>query len=133
MAGNKERLAPSILITVGNSTVQFMTVYEIITEKIIASLEGGVIPWRKPWTTMMPVNFVSRKPYRGINPFLLSLEPRKSRYWISYKQMVTLGGHLKDDDKKATAVIFWKWLEGEEKPDGKKEHIPMLRYYNVFN
>ena len=25
-------------------------VYQIITDRIIAELEKGVIPWRKPWT-----------------------------------------------------------------------------------
>ena len=26
-----------------------MNVYEIVTEKIIAQLESGVVPWSKPW------------------------------------------------------------------------------------
>lgn len=112
-----------------------MSVYEIITERVIKSLEGGTVPWQKPWTTKMPVNFVSKKPYRGINPFLLSLQNRKSPYWLSYKQMVNLGGMLKADDKKASMVIFWKWLDANKdvKDADKKDLIPMLRYYNVFN
>jgi antirestriction protein ArdC len=112
-----------------------MSVYEIITDRIVKSLEEGTVPWQKPWTTKMPINFVSRKPYRGINPFLLSLQNRKSPYWLSYKQMVDLGGNLKMDDKKASMVIFWKWLDANKdvKDADKKDLIPMLRYYNVFN
>lgn len=109
-----------------------MSVYEIVTERIIKSLESGVIPWKKPWKTGMPMNFVSKKPYRGINPFLLT--GRKSPYWMSFKQMVALGGKLKEDDKKASMVIFWKFVDTDEKDDdGKTKKAPMLRYYNVFN
>ncbi len=50
-----------------------MDVYAIVTEKIINLLESGVVPWRRPWTSMgLPRNLVTGKPYRGINHFLLS-------------------------------------------------------------
>ena len=50
-----------------------MDIYAIVTEKIINLLEQGVVPWRRPWTsTGLPRNLVSKKPYRGINHFLLS-------------------------------------------------------------
>ena len=111
-----------------------MSVYSIITDRIIKSLENGEVPWRKPWTTKQPMNLVSKKPYRGINPFLLMLRERKSPYWVSYKQMIDLKGTLKADDKKASLVIFWRWIETDKQDaDGKPEKIPMLRYYNVFS
>ena len=47
------------------------TVYEIITNQILAELERGAVPWRKPWGTLPPANLITRKPYRGINVFLL--------------------------------------------------------------
>ena len=37
------------------------SVYEIITEKIIESLENGVVPWRKPWTNSNAVNWKTQK------------------------------------------------------------------------
>ena len=46
-----------------------MTVYDIITNKIIDALKGGEIPWRKPWkggTLGYPRNW-NGIPYRGIN------------------------------------------------------------------
>ena len=45
------------------------SVYEVITERIIAMLETGTVPWQKPWkvATGMPRNLVSKKPYRGMN------------------------------------------------------------------
>jgi antirestriction protein ArdC len=49
------------------------SVYEIVTSRILAELERGQVPWRKPWRTLPPANLVSKKPYRGINVFLLAL------------------------------------------------------------
>ncbi len=57
-------------------------VYGIITNKIIKLLEEGVAPWRKPWNSIgLAVNWVTQKPYRGINTIYLSLEnmPQKNK------------------------------------------------------
>ena len=45
-------------------------IYEIINERIFEMLEKGEIPWQKPWISGEPANFVSKRPYRGINPFM---------------------------------------------------------------
>ena len=50
------------------------TVPEIITESILKQLEQGVAPWRKPWSTSVPRNLISKKPYRGLNVFLLATQ-----------------------------------------------------------
>ena len=50
-----------------------MDVYSIVTEKIVNLLQSGVVPWRRPWTsTGLLRDLITRKPYRGINYFLLS-------------------------------------------------------------
>ena len=49
------------------------SVYDIVTERILAELEKGQVPWRKPWRTLPPANLIRKKPYRGINTFLLAL------------------------------------------------------------
>ena len=43
-----------------------MTVYEVITARIVEMLEQGTIPWRRPWKAgaSEPRNLVSDKPYR---------------------------------------------------------------------
>ena len=46
-------------------------IYQMINKRIIDLLDKGDIPWRKPWISGEPVNFISRKLYRGINPFIL--------------------------------------------------------------
>ena len=50
-------------------------VYGIVTDQIIEALERGTVPWRQPWSggSAIPRNAVSKKPYRGVNPFLLAM------------------------------------------------------------
>ena len=117
-------------------------VYSVITERICALLEKGTIPWQKPWTTAsagdaMPRNLVSRKPYRGVNVFLLHAMNYASPYWLTFKQAQALGGNVRKGEK-ATPVVFWRWLdvessERDEQGKLKCERVPMLRYYSVFN
>lgn len=110
-----------------------MNVYQIVTDQIVAQLEQGVIPWRKPWRTELPCNLVSGKPYRGINIFLLGMQHRSSRYWLTMKQANQLGGCVRKGEK-SSVVTFWN--VGEEKLNqktGKLSKPFLLRYYNVFN
>jgi len=66
-----------------------MDVYEIITENIINLLEQEIVPWRRPWTaTGLPRNLVSKKPYRGVNYFLLSATKYVSPFWLSPKARI---------------------------------------------
>ncbi len=109
------------------------SVYEIDTEQVIKQLESGVAPWRKPWRTEMPCNLVSGKPYRGINIFLLGMQCRASKYWLTFKQANQLGGHVRAGER-ASTVTFWN--VGEEKLNaktGKMSKPFLLRYYSVFN
>ena len=112
-------------------------IYQMITDRILAEMEKGVIPWRKPWRgTDAPLNLISKKNYRGINTFLLSCAGFGSPYWLSYKQAKQKGGQVKKGEQ-GYPVVFWKFLEfDKEDPDTgeiKKKRFPMLRYYTVFN
>jgi len=110
-----------------------MNVYEIITEQIIEKLNKGEIPWHQPWTGSAPKNLVSKKEYRGINPFLLGCQRYSSPYWLSYKQAKDLGGHVKKGEK-STIVVFWKRVNVKDRENEDSEKtVPMLRYYRVFN
>src|SRR5260370_28612418 len=73
-----------------------MDVYAIVTEKIISLLEQSIVPWRRPWTgSGLPRNVVSKKPYRGINHFLLSASKYVEPYWLTMRQANVLGGHVR--------------------------------------
>lgn len=108
------------------------TVYEIVTERIIAQLEAGTIPWRRPWQGVdMPANVVSGKPYSGINTILLAFAGYQSPWWATMKQGNKLGGRVRKGER-STMVTFWKLLERTDEA-GTKKNVPMLRYYRVFN
>ena len=118
-----------------------MDVYAIVTEKIINLLESGVVPWRGPWTsTGLPHNLVTKKPYRGINHFLLSASKYVSPFWLTMRQANELGGHIRKGEE-STAVVFWKIddvkrstedLEAEETEQKTRRRF-LLRFYRVWN
>lgn len=115
-----------------------MNVYETVTQRIVALLEQGTVPWRKPWRGGpggIPRNLVSGKPYRGINVALLGCQDWDSPWWLTFKQARDLDGHIRKGEK-GTPVVLWKWLElappGGSAED-ETERFPMLRYYTVFN
>jgi antirestriction protein ArdC len=55
-----------------------MSVYDEITQAIIAELEQGVPPWVKSWSSHLPMNVISQKEYRGINILLLWKEDKRA-------------------------------------------------------
>jgi antirestriction protein ArdC len=117
-------------------------VYQIITDRIIAALDKGTVPWHKPWrggSDGAPASLVSKKSYRGVNVFLLGMQQQmmgyKSRFWLTYKQAQSLKGSVKRGEK-GTPVIFWMLMKKEDKNGSEKSKqitIPILRYYTVFN
>lgn len=104
-------------------------VYELVTQKIIEKLEKGAVPWKKPFAERQAVNWLTQRPYRGINTLLLD-----GGEYATYKQIIEHGGQVKKGEK-SHIVVFFKWIEIEqEKEDGESEvkKIPLLRYYRVF-
>ena len=80
-------------------------VFEIVTQRIIAMLEKGVIPWRRPWKGAPPQNLITRKPYRGINAFILGFS---GSYFLTFNQAKALGAHVKKGAQ-GLPVVFWKF------------------------
>lgn len=111
------------------------TVPEIVTENVIKQLEKGVAPWRKPWSTSVPRNLISKKAYRGLNVFLLATQGYGSPYWLTFNQAKRLGAHVRQGEK-STLVTFWKFSEyARVNETGEQENKTsvLLRYYRVFN
>jgi len=74
-------------------------VYQIVTDLIIEKLENGIIPWQKPWTDYGPaMNYVTRKPYRGINQLILN-GLHKRPFYLTFQQTIGLGGSVKKGQK----------------------------------
>lgn len=113
--------------------------YEKITERIVASLEAGVAPWRIPWKPADLPRNVEGYSYRGVNVFMLMMTQTAmgygSPYWMSFRQAKARGGSVKKGEK-GTMIVFWKMLHvrDEESDDPKAtKQIPLLRYSTVFN
>jgi len=108
-------------------------VHAIITNRIIEQLEQGIVPWRKPWKEAgLPKNLITQKAYRGINILLLASLGYVLNFFLTFKQVKSLGGSVKKGEKPCP-VVFWKLEEKEEVGKTEKVKIPFLRYHNVFN
>ena len=117
-----------------NPSAKRINGFDQITERIVSLLSKGTIPWHKPWQIQngLPRNLISKKTYRGINVFLLSVMSYESPYWLTYRQAIELGGNIRKGEK-GCPVVFWKQLEIDDKETGETEKIPVLRFYHVFN
>ena len=109
-------------------------VYDVVTNRIIAELEKGKIPWQKPWTGVQSgaYNRITKRPYSLLNQMLL----QHSGEYATFKQWQDLGGHVRKGEK-SEIVVFWKIFESKETDSDTGEieikKIPLLRYYNVFH
>lgn len=102
-------------------------IYEEVTNRILKQLEAGIIPWRKPWQGSQPINYVTRKPYHGVNLLLLD----KGGEYLTFLQAKQAGGHVKKGEK-SSLIVFFKFIE-KENEDGETETKPFLQYSNVFH
>jgi len=120
--------------------------YQAVTDRIVAALEAGTAPWRRPWvsgarTTMpgMPCNAVTGRAYRGVNAVLLTMtqhahgsdDPR----WITYKQASERGWQVRAGER-GTPVVFFKRLDVHERPDDGEatvRRVPLLRGFTAFH
>jgi antirestriction protein ArdC len=107
-------------LTSGAKTNAHLDTYQLVTDRIIAKLEAGTIPWKHFASSPLaqPKNLVSKKPYRGINHFLLSGSKYRSEFWLTYKQAQDLGGFVKKGEK-GELIVFWKFLDVEDKETGE--------------
>lgn len=118
-----------------------INVYQMVTDRILAQMEKGIIPWHKPWNGLgglsadqCAISYVSRKPYSLLNQWLLG-EPGE---YLTFKQMAERGGRLKSGEK-SKIVVYYQMLVKEDKEhldeNGRPKvvRIPFLKYYNVWH
>ena len=115
-----------------------MTIYEDVTNRILKQLEASKIPWRKTWTTGLPKSLTTGNEYRGINILVLGSTGFTSRYWVTYRQAMKLGGQVRKGER-ATPVVYWKWRTPEELKQlaaktGRENLAPCVPFVSaVFN
>lgn len=86
------------------------SLYDEITDKIIAELEAGRVPWVRPWGTAaakaplaMPKNASTDRQYSGVNILLLwgaAIEREfTGQSWVTFRQALSLGGHVRKGER----------------------------------
>ena len=120
--------------------------YAEVTNRVIAALEAGTPPWRRPWDRdkaggpSMPCNAATGVRYRGINVLALGMsalafssgDPR----WATYKQTAARGWQVRKGERGTTAYFF-KRIEvrdaGRSTDDeDTTKRIPLLRAFTLF-
>lgn len=115
-----------------------------ITQRIVAALRSGKIPWRKPWSEVpdpvrLPTNFSSKRAYSGINVPLLWLSQHEKgypiSYWASFQQWKASGASVRKGERSSQIVFYRQVKKTVEQEDGTKklETFPIMRTWSVFN
>jgi antirestriction protein ArdC len=123
--------------------------YTEITDKIIAELEAGRIPWVQPWGTAavkaplaMPRNATTQRRYSGINVLILwgaVIERGFSRQsWLTFRQALGLGGYVRKGESGTTVVYADRFTPEDERRRAAETGeepgaIPFLKRFTVFN
>lgn len=118
-----------------------MDVYAVVTDRIIAEMEKGIIPWQRPWVGVAEgaIRRSNGRPYSLINQMLLG----KPGEYLTFRQCQDEGGKVKKGAK-AQLVVFWKMMHRDKKDSAGNtirdvnglpvdDPVPVLRYYNVFH
>ena len=110
-------------------------VYEVVTNQILARIEQGVVPWQSPSIARVgyPRNFLTKKPYSGINVFLLGVQEFQSPHFLTFRQALELGGNVRKGEMGFHIIKVGTWNKAEATNDEKTEERKFLRLYTVFN
>ena len=142
-------------------------IYKMITDKVISMFKNAkASDYHRAWKDdafFIPLNFDSKKPYRGVNRLLLQeriglTEAFPNPYFLTFKQIKKHKGTLKKGAKGYEVVYYSiRYVVPADKNTGRKAYsstnnqkvldylaknkltedivtrIPMIRYYNVYN
>ncbi len=121
--------------------------YAQVTDRIIAELEAGRLPWVQPWSkggvaAGLPCNAGTGRSYSGINILILWGAVIERGYatqgWLTYRQAEGLGGHVRRGEQGTTicyADRFTPRIEQERAvSDGDAaRQVAFLKRFTVFN
>lgn len=125
------------------------SLYAEITDKIIAELEAGRLPWVQPWGASgagaavgLPKNAATGRRYSGINVLILWGAVIERGYsgqaWLTFRQALGLGGNVRKGERGTTVVYADRFIPEAEREradrDGDEPSaIPFLKRFTVFN
>jgi antirestriction protein ArdC len=123
------------------------SLYQEITDKIIAELEQGRVPWVQPWNATppplgLPKNAATGRAYSGINVLILWIAGTErgftSHNWLTFRQALKLGGHVRKGETGISAVFADRFIPYRERQRAAAagddpEAIPFLKRFTLFN
>ena len=123
--------------------------YDEITDKIVAELEAGRVPWVQPWGSTavkahlaIPKNASTARHYSGVNILILWGSVIEQGFtgqsWLTFRQALSLGGHVRKGERGTTVVYADRFVPSDEKRRGAEtgeeaQTIPFLKRFTVFN
>jgi antirestriction protein ArdC len=137
-------------------------IYDEVTERIIAELEAGTVPWVKPWSRVaaggpgLPVNASTGRAYSGINILILwgavIAADYPSQGWLTFRQALDAGGSVRKGERGTCIVYADRFVPRDPKgalrgsdPGDRAEKVraadsgddarvvPFLKRFTVFN
>jgi antirestriction protein ArdC len=125
------------------------SLYDEITDKIIAELEAGRVPWVQPWGTTaakaplgLPKNGATGRLYSGINVLILwgAVIERSfpAQGWLTFRQALGLAGNVRKGEHGTTVVYADRFIPEDERKRAAEsgdepQAIPFLKRFTVFN
>jgi antirestriction protein ArdC len=123
------------------------SLYQGITDRIIAELEQGRLPWVQPWSGVaaplgLPKNATTGRAYTGINVLILWMACTErgctGQKWLTFRQALKIGAHVKTGEKGTTVVYADRFVPYRERTrasetDEEPEAISFLKRFTVFN
>ncbi len=123
------------------------TLYSEVTNRIIAELEAGRLPWVQPWDssacgTGLPRNATTLRPYSGINILLLwgavIQQGWPSQGWLTFRQALDAGRHVRKGEQGTAIVYADRFTPEAERERAEREgadarSIAFLKRFTVFN
>lgn len=109
--------------------------HELITSKIIESLEQNIIPWKKPWRSLAAQNMLTKKEYRGINHILLGMIPTHYPMFATFNQIKASGGSVIKGSRSIPVFFYNFGKKGEtDQKTGKtnEKSFAIMKQYAVF-
>jgi len=128
--------------------------YTDVTNRIIAELEEGRLPWAQPWSAEhlsaplgLPKNAGQKhafdgRAYSGINILILwdaaAEHIRSTQRWLTFKQAQTLGGTVRKGEKGVTVCYADRFtpkteIERAAEAGDEPQKVVFLKRYTVFN
>ena len=123
------------------------SLYAEVTQRVIAELEEGQLPWVQPWDASscecaMPRNATTDRAYSGINILILWAAVIRGGHgtqrWLTYRQAQAAGGTVRRGEKGVTVCYadrFTPKAEQDRASDEQRDakQVAFLKRFTVFN